>query len=259
MIRSCIEGKWKEFDKLYEAIGLNLSSQSVISLVGGGGKTTVMCRLQKEHEFAGIPCIMTTTTHIQCLDEAWFLGEPSIEKLKKLLEDYGKAWCGQVTEKGKLKSLPNAFLKEMILLGHSVIIEADGARRLPCKAPGPLEPVFFPETNVVLALYGMDAIGKKIADTCFRPELVADLLGKKEEDILIPHDIAVLAASNCGGRKAVTGEMDYQIILNKADGKKEQEEAEQIAEELMLQGVNRVHVTKQLMDLSQFKFGELKI
>lgn len=259
MIRSCINGRWNVFDSLQEALGLQQDKQSVISLVGGGGKTTTMCRLQKEYELAQIPSIVTTTTHIQSLEEGWFLGEPSVDGLKERLETFGKAWCGEVTKKGKLQSFPEAFLREMISLGNPVIIEADGARRLPCKAPGPSEPVLVPETTMVLALYGMDALGKQIKEICFRPELVADLLGKSEEDSLTPSDIAVLAASEQGGRKSVTSKMDYQVILNKADGMKDQDAAKQIAEDLMHLGVTRVHVTDHLLNISQFKFGKLKI
>lgn len=259
MIRSCINGRWNVFDSLQEALGLQQDKQSVISLVGGGGKTTTMCRLQKEYELAQIPSIVTTTTHIQSLEEEWFLGEPSVDGLKERLETFGKAWCGEVTKKGKLQSFPEAFLREMISLGNPVIIEADGARRLPCKAPGPSEPVLVPETTMVLALYGMDALGKQIKEICFRPELVANLLGKSEEDSLTPSDIAVLAASEQGGRKSVTSKMDYQVILNKADGMKDQDAAKQIAEDLMHLGVTRVHVTDHLLNISQFKFGKLKI
>lgn len=258
MIRSCIEGKWQEFDKLQDALGLDLKKQNIISLVGGGGKTTTMCRLQKEYENAHIPSIVTTTTHIQSLEEEWFLGEPSIKGLKERLETFGKAWCGEVTKKGKLQSFPESFLKEMVSLGYPTIIEADGARRCPCKAPGSQEPVLVPETTVVLALYGMDALGKQIKEICFRPELVARILEKTEEDILTPHDLAVLAASEHGGRKSVTEQMDYQVLLNKADGQKEQDAARQIAKELMHLGVERVHVTDHLMELRSFRFGRLK-
>lgn len=257
MIKSCIDGKWQEFDKLTEALGVDLRQQSVISLVGGGGKTTTLCRLQSEYELDDIPCIVTTTTHMQRLEENWFLGEPSLNQLQEMLQKYRKAWCGEITVKGKLQSFSDCFLKEVVSLGHTVIIEADGARRLPCKAPGPMEPVFVPETNIVLSLYGMDALGKKIADICFRPKLVAEILGKTQEDVLTPHDLANLASSIRGGRKSVTEKMDYQVILNKADGKVEQETAREIAEELFENGINRVHVTSYLMDLGKLRFGKL--
>lgn len=247
MIKSYINGEWQEFDKLCEALGLDMKKQLVISLIGGGGKTTTLQRLQYEYDLCKVPTIATTTTHFQCLDLEWFLGTPSMEKLLYLLEKYGKVWAGEVTPKGKLQSLPNDFLTQMIALGYSVFIEADGARRLPCKAPGPNEPVYVPETNVVLSVYGLDAIGKKISETCFRPEIVAEILKKEEGDPLTSHDIAVLAADSRGGKKLVTGNMDYQVILNKADGKEELENAKAIAEELNYLEIRKVHVTAGLM------------
>lgn len=259
MIRTYTNGCWKEYEKLHEAIGLDMNQQNVVSLVGGGGKTTTMTRLQNEFYASGVASIVTTTTHIQRLDEAWFLGEESMDTLQHLLGEYGKVWMGEVTPKGKLKSFSEAYLREVIGLGHTVFIEADGARRLPCKAPGPEEPVFMPETSVVLSVYGMDAIGKKICDTCFRPELVAEILGKGENEILTPHDIAVLAADERGGRKNVTKNMRYQVILNKADGEIERLAAEEIAVKLNERGVERIHMTSNLFDLGKVKFGKLKI
>lgn len=257
MIKSYIEGEWLEYNDLYQAIGLDQNVQSVVSLIGGGGKTTTMCRLQKEYEKAQIPTIVTTTTHIQWLDESWFLGEASIEKFHQLIKAHGKVWAGEPTPKGKLQSLPLEFLEKMIEEGYTIFIESDGARRLPCKAPGPNEPVFIEKTNVVLALYGMDAIGKKIEETCFRPEIVADILGKSAEERITPHDLAVLAVSERGGRKSVTESIDYQVILNKADSEDEQKAAKEIADELAQFGVKRIHMTSRLMDLTNYRFAKL--
>lgn len=259
MIKTYINGKWKEYDRLCEAIGLDMSRQTIVSLIGGGGKTTTMTRLQKEYDVEGIPSIITTTTHIQKLEEKWFLGEPSIKKIQQLLEEYGKVWMGEITPKGKLRGFSDDFLKEVFCLGYTVFIEADGARRLPCKAPGPDEPVFMGETSVVLSIYGMDSLGKRIMDTCFRPELVAQILNKKEEDILTPHDIAVLASDERCGRKNVTDNMEYQVILNKADGEAEHKAAEEIAKELNHYGVKKIHMTSKLFNLSKVRFGKLKI
>ena len=243
MIRTYKNGKWEESGELSKALGLNLEKQSVISLIGGGGKTTMLRRLQKEYEDKKIVTIATTTTHFQSLDEDWFLGVPSINKLQQILEKYGKAWCGEVTPKGKLKSLPEDFLREMTALGYTMLIEADGARRLPCKAPGPQEPVFVPETDIVLSVYGVDAVGKRITDTCFRPEVVAEIVGKNIDDVIMPSDIAVLAASEQGGKKLVTDKMEYHVIINKADGENEQRIAGKIADELYSRGVKKIYMT----------------
>ena len=48
-------------------------------------------------------------------------------------------------------------LAEQIL----VLIEADGARRLPLKVPAEHEPVIPEMTTHVLSVYGLDSIGKR--------------------------------------------------------------------------------------------------
>ena len=45
----------------------------VISAVGAGGKTTILHRLADEYVRAGIPVIVTTTTHILKEDRPYFL------------------------------------------------------------------------------------------------------------------------------------------------------------------------------------------
>ena len=56
------------------------------------------------------------------------------------------------------------------------LIEADGARCLPFKAPKPWEPVIPEETTDIVLVMGMDAEGKRISRICYNPEGVADAL-----------------------------------------------------------------------------------
>ena len=74
-------------------------------------------------------------------------------------------------------------------------MEADGARMLPAKVPGEKEPVIPKQIQIVLSVYGLDAIGQRIKDCCFRPELVAQVLGKAVEEVLTEEDLAGLAVS----------------------------------------------------------------
>ena len=66
---------------------------------------------------------------------------------------------------------------------------------LPAKVPGEKEPVIPKQIQIVLSVYGLDAIGQRIKDCCFRPELVAQVLGKAVEEVLTEEDLAGLAVS----------------------------------------------------------------
>lgn len=251
MIESYVDGRWRTEKYLSEAIGCPDEMGQVISVVGAGGKTTVIRRLLKETESKKVPVIVTTTTHIQAIDTDYFLGTPSKERLKQILAKEGKVWMGSPCAKGKLESFPGEFFREVIEMveeaGILLLIEADGARGLPCKAPADHEPMILPESGKVLSVYGLDAVGKRIDQVCLREEYVSEILGKNCRQILTVHDIAVLASDGRGGRKDVADWMDYHVILNKADDSGRREIGMQIAEELVRYGIRQVHMTAELV------------
>ena len=248
MIESYIDGRWRTEKYLSEAIGSLDERGLVISVVGAGGKTTIIRRLMKEAENKKIPVIVTTTTHIQAIETDYFLGTPSKERLKQILAKEGKVWMGSPCAKGKLESFSEEFLRKVIEMGEEMgillLIEADGARGLPCKAPADYEPVILPETGKVLLVYGLDAVGRRIDQVCLREEYVSEILGKDCQQILTAHDIAVLASDGRGGRKGVADWMDYHVTLNKADDPGRREIGMKVAKELSRYGIRQVHMIR---------------
>ena len=84
-------------------------------------------------------------------------------------------------------------------LADLIVNEADGAARLPLKAPGPFEPVMPSCTRVVVAVVGMDALGATLDPRhAFRPELISRLTGLAPGDVITEEAIARLATSNEG-------------------------------------------------------------
>lgn len=241
MIKSYIENKWTEPGSLCQAIGIfkEENIRKTISVVGAGGKTTVIRKILKECKEQKIPCAVSTTTHIQAYDVEYFLGEPSVEMFRKLVLQYESVWMGEKTAERKLSAFPDTFIKTISKEPGVLLLEADGAKHLPVKAPAAHEPVIVPETDIVLNVYGMSAVGKKIGEVCFRTEKVTKILGKKEADILCPEDIVSLAKSAIAGRKQVADSMEYHVILNQADTKERLEMAEWIAENIMDRTVER--------------------
>lgn len=87
-------------------------------------------------------------------------------------------WMGREIRKGKLASFQKEFLEEVSREPVLLLLEADGAKHFPVKAPAEHEPVICEKTGIVLNVYGMRAIGKKIKDVCFRIGEVEKILGK---------------------------------------------------------------------------------
>ena len=86
-------------------------------------------------------------------------------------------------------------LADWMAEADTVLLEADGAKHHPCKAPAAHEPVLLRPSDIVLAVAGLSAVGKPLQDVCFRLEA---------------------ACSEAGGRKSVSTRKFY-AILNQAD------------------------------------------
>ena len=273
MIKSYTNGEWKEPGSLCQAIGIFKENfHKTVSVVGGGGKTTVIRRLMDECRNAGIPCAVSTTTHIQKYDTEYFLGVPSVEMFRRIMLKYGVVWMGKETTDKKLTAFPDTYIKEISNEPGMLLLEADGAKRLPVKAPAEHEPVICAQTDIVLNVYGMSAVGKKLKDGCFRVKEMEQILGKTEEDILYPEDIVTLAVSQRAGRKCVADDMEYQVILNQVDTEEQKEMAVKIAEAIVkklsgeqgkklpgrqtedmacMERISRVHVVSDLIQLEE--------
>ena len=77
----------------------------------------------------------------------------------------------------------------------AVFLEADGAKHFPCKAPAEQEPVLLPQSDIVLAVAGLSALGRPLKECCFRLEQACMLLGVPPEACLTPELLAQLLAS----------------------------------------------------------------
>ena len=119
-------------------------------------------------------------------------------------------------QQGKLTALPPEQLTRWMAQADMVLLEADGAKRMPCKVPAAHEPVLLPESDIVLAVAGLSALGRPLREVCFRLEQACALLGTAPETLLTPELLARLLASEQGGRKLV-GDRRFSVVLNQAD------------------------------------------
>ena len=234
----------------------------VVSAVGAGGKTTALHRLAEEFARQGQQAVVTTSTHILEEDEPYFLRAAAGERLadrklreaarafadqvREKLDRFGQVWTGSPAPGGKLCGLPGSFLEQIRELGVPVLIEADGARKMPLKVPAGHEPVIDPRTTHVLSVYGLDAVGQKLETVCFRKEQAEKILKKNGTEPVTAEDIALLASSPEAGRKGCSEQAAYTVVLNKADNAERRETALAICSLLKDRGIGRVIVTSRM-------------
>ena len=109
-----------------------------------------------------------------------------------------------------------------------VLIEADGAKRFPLKVPADREPVIRKETELVVCVAGMSALGRPLREACFRWELLPETL-RDGGRIITVEDMVLILGSEWGGRKGTSG-IPFRVFLNQCDTEKQRESAMQILE-----------------------------
>ena len=238
--------EWETNPSLLNSLGLDKIAAPIVSIVGGGGKTSTLKQLTKEYDLKGEMAIVTTTTHMMPPKHWTWYKEESVDVVDRYLAEEKILWIGQQSETGKMKSPSLDFLKSLITKKLPMIIEADGAKRLPFKVPSEWEPVILDESTMAIGVLGMDALGKPLKDMCFRYELASKLLQKREDDSITKEDYVNVICKNWGLKKGIHEYMDYVVILNKVDDEQRLKEALDIRDKLREQGISKVFLTSYL-------------
>lgn len=189
--------------------------QHNICLVGGGGKTTVMYELAAAWAACGRKVLVLTSTHILRPTDGSFAADVPV--VQNLWQQGRYAVIGTPEPStGKLTAPPQDLYETLQPQADVILCEADGSRHHPCKVPAEHEPVLLPDSDIVLAVAGMDALGRSLAQACQRPQLAVALLDCSAEKIIDAQMLASLLISEQGAHKNV-GARAYYIVLNKCD------------------------------------------
>lgn len=217
-------GKIQKYSSYCEVFGLNVVDNIQIAAIGSGGKSTILSEIAREYAKAKRTVISTTTTHIWMPDNGVF--EEDIQKVKEALRMNPIIIVGnRSNESQKLSGVSFEFLSQLRKVADCVAIEADGSRQLPLKVPNEREPVIPPNTELILVVAGISALGKPIREVVHRPELAEKVLHKSVNDIVNITDIALLLnyQKSRKASKAIP-------VLNQVDTKREWKYACRIAE-----------------------------
>jgi len=210
------------------AEALDIKAREVISLVGAGGKTTLMFRLAKELLFGGKKVVTTTTTKIlePTSDETPFLFiDPDEGKIKGFVRGHLDRYRHITIAKerigsGKLKGVSSNLVDDLWSspMMDTMIIEADGAAGRPLKAPREGEPVIPSSTTLVVAILGIDGVEMELSDeNVFQAERVSRMTGIPMGRRITDEALAVLMTHSEGILKGAPPLSRVIAFLNKVD------------------------------------------
>lgn len=223
------------------ASALQANRREHIAVVGGGGKTTTVLALGRQ-----LPGrrIVTTTTKMGVRQHGGFavLIDPDHQDLAHGLAT-GAVMVRRAERGPKAIGVSpldcDRWFEDHSLCEH-VIIEADGARTRPFKAPAPYEPVIPTTATMVLSVIGADALGRVIADQCHRPLRVAAIAGCSPYERLTPERAArVICDVNGGGRNVPTAARRL-VLVTKVPERRADPVTAELADELLEQLAGRI-------------------
>ena len=100
----------------------------------------------------------------------------------------------QKMEPEKFKTLSIKQLTAVCKEADVVLIEADGAAHKAAKAPEAWEPAVYAQSNKVVIVMGLHAVGGSVDEVCHRPECVKEALDCDGAHLLTRTDLDVLMA-----------------------------------------------------------------
>lgn len=175
----------------------------VVSVIGSGGKTTLLRHLARS-----LPgkILLTTSTHIYPFTDIPLVEtgpEPTpggrvraLRELRAALAQSRVACMGCPLPTGKLAA-PAVPLEDLLDDADTIIVEADGSAGRPLKAHRPWEPVIPAASTMTVGVVGASGLGQPAAVACHCPDLFCALAGTTpEEPVRAEHVARVLNREN---------------------------------------------------------------
>ena len=163
------------------------AARGVTSVIGSGGKTSLLAALARE--LSGT-VVLTTTTHILPFAGVPLVTSANADDVRAALAESRVVCVGSQAEKNGKLVTPSLGIDALASLADYVLVEADGARRLPLKAHAPWEPVIPACSGRTVLVLGASGLGRPVREKVHRPELFCELTGCAPDDDATPELVA---------------------------------------------------------------------
>lgn len=201
---------------LVEALGLG--ERELVAFVGGGGKSTLMMGLAAEVAATGGRVLVTTTTKMG-RDQADDLPTlaTSVPGIPQALEGPGPVMLVTAGDDHKVTG-PAPEEIDAIFAATDLdylLVEADGSRGHPLKAPAAHEPVIPGSSTTVVILMGIDAVGRPLASVTHRAETAMRFTGLPADHVLTAADCATILTHPQGALRVTPPSARVVVALTK--------------------------------------------
>jgi molybdenum cofactor cytidylyltransferase len=220
---------------------LRLGDTPRLAFVGAGGKTSAIFHLASSYTGR---VIITTTTHFSVEQSQWgdyhFIPE-TIEDLGQFLDEIpnGIIILTGPFEDQRATGLSLEILTWLDQYCHAyalpMLVEADGSKQRPLKAPAQHEPAIPPFVQTVVVTAGVSSIGNPLnSEWVHRPENYEGLSGLKTGERITPGSIVKALSHPDGGLKGIPVGARKIVFLNQVDTPKLLETTGEMAKSLLI-------------------------
>jgi len=209
-----------------------------VSFVGAGGKTTALFQLARQIATRK-SAIITSTTHLG----AWQISLADHHSIANHSGDIQIPAEGVTLITGEIENdrtkpvsqdTLNWLRKKSKASNIPLLIEADGSRQKPLKAPAMHEPPIPEFTDVVILVAGLSALGKPLTDEyVHRAELFSQLSSLPLGSPITPQAVVKVFNHAQGGLKNMPPHARRVVLLNQADTPELQSIGGRLAHELL--------------------------
>jgi len=202
-----------------------MTNKTKAAIVGSGGKTTAMFQLARDF---GSRVILTTTTHLaqdQLMQADRHIALEDLADLPSIEKDLAGdilLFTGSEIEANRVKGPGQEILVQLAALAERwdcpLLVEADGARQLPIKAPADHEPLIPDFVDTIIVVAGLSGLGKPLNEKwVHRPEIFSDLVGIPLGSEVTSQHLAAALTSSRGGLKNIPDTARKLLLINQLD------------------------------------------
>lgn len=196
--------------------------KEIISLIGSGGKTSLMWYLA--NAFRQESVLVSTTTKIGYPKQSlydFFYGK-NFEQIG--MDGQGITLAGICINDGNKLSAPSETIQQTFPRFDKIFLEADGSKQLPLKGWDTFEPVVLPETTITIGILPISVLRRTIDQTSIhRLPLFLEAVEAHQGDTIQEKTLAAIISSpkglwakSCGQQILCINQVETQVQLKQA-------------------------------------------
>jgi len=142
----------------------------VVALMGSGGKTSLMRAMADVLAAENIPVVWTTTTRTEPLEGVPVMDRAELTTAKAMDLPLVFFLREETLPDGKWAGLKpeDVDALDTLMPDHLVLVEVDGAAKLPLKVHRDDEPIWPARTSLAVVVMGVGAVGSKVGEVVHR-------------------------------------------------------------------------------------------